>query len=128
VLALASTGFLLSQSALGAELASQPCRQLQSGAARAQAAPCLDLSPATLARFAGKFYSEKLDATYELSAAGSTLVLRRARARPDTLIARDSITMDGSVGTLRFTLGPGGRAGAFALNGGRVQNIEFVRR
>ncbi len=81
-----------------------------------------------LAGLVGRYHSDELDATYELTTNGTALVLHRARARPDTLTARDSTTFAGSVGTLRFTLGADRRAESFILDAGRVVNVRFVRR
>ena len=86
------------------------------------------LSPAELARFAGRYYSAELDATYELTVADSTVVLKRPRARPDSLTARDSLTLVGSVGTLRFAREGTGSATSFILDAERVVNLRFVRR
>lgn len=118
---------------LRAELAGQPVPAPATAAGGGNqrtggTTPRLFLAPAALGRFEGKFYSEELDATYELSTSDSVLVLERPRARPDTLVARDSVTMRGSVGTLRFNLGPDARVLGFALDGSRVENIVFIRR
>ena len=91
-------------------------------------APAVQLPAAALARFAGKYYSDELDALYEITVSGSTLTLKRPRARPETLTVRDAVTLSGAVGTLRFTVGPDGRAERFVLDAGRVQNLGFVRR
>lgn len=82
------------------------------------------MSPADMARRAGTYYSPELDATYRLTVAGSALVLERARNRPDSLTARDPLTLTGTVGTLRFTEGNDG----FLLSANRVENMRFVRR
>ena len=95
------------------------------GAGPASAAP---LSAAALGQFAGRYYSDELDALYEITVDGSTLTLKRPRAKPETLTARDAVTLAGTVGTLRFTLGPDRRAERFVLDAGRVQNLAFVRR
>lgn len=92
------------------------------------AAPAVQLSAGTLSQFAGRYYSDELDALYEITVSGSALTLKRPRARPDILTARDAVTFGGAVGTLRFTLGGDGRAGSFVLDAGRVQNLAFVRR
>ena len=59
---------------------------------------------------------------------GSTLTLKRPRATPEILTARDAVTFTSTVGRLRFTLGADGRAERFVLDAGRVQNLAFVRR
>ena len=96
--------------------------------AASPATPRMQLRPALLARLAGRYYSDELDATYEIAVSGTTLVLRRPRARPDSLSARDSLTLVGNVGTLRFQHGSDERAPGFVLNASRVENLKFVRR
>ncbi len=91
-------------------------------------APAVQLSAAALGQFAGRYYSDELDALYEITLSGSTLTLKRPRAKPETLTARDAVTLRGAGGTLRFTLGPDHRAERFVLDAGRVQNLAFVRR
>ena len=91
-------------------------------------APPVQLPAAALAQFAGRYYSDELDALYEITVSGSTLTLKRPRARPETLTARDAVTLSGAAGTLRFTLDANQRAERFILDGGRVQNLVFVRR
>ncbi len=91
-------------------------------------APAVQLSAAALGQFAGRYYSDELDALYEITVSGSTLTLKRPRAKPEILAARDAVTLSGAVGTLRFTLDPDRRAERFVLDAGRVQNLAFVRR
>ncbi len=90
--------------------------------------PSVQLPAATLGQFAGGYYSEELNANYEITADGSSLTLKRPRAVPETLTALDAAVLRSSVGSLRFTLGSGGRATSFVLTGSRVQDIVFVRR
>lgn len=91
-------------------------------------APTVQPSTGALGQLAGRYYSDELDALYEIAASGSTLTLTRPRAKPETLTASDAVTFRATVGRLRFTLGPDGRAERFVLDAGRVQNIAFVRR
>ena len=100
-----------------------PARSSASGAARP--AP---LSRAELASLAGRYYSAELDATYEIVVLDSTILLHRPRGRSDTLTVRDSVTLTGPVGTLRFTRTGTRPAASFILNAGRVENLKFVRR
>lgn len=88
----------------------------------------LQLSAAELAKFAGRYYSEELGALYEITVGGSTISVKRPRGKPEALTARDAVTLRGTVGTLRFTLGLDQRAERFVLDAGRVQNLTFVRR
>ena len=63
------------------------------------------LPAAALAQFAGRYYSDELDALYEITVSGSTLTLKRPRAKPEILTARDAVTFSGTVGRLRFHVG-----------------------
>jgi CubicO group peptidase (beta-lactamase class C family) len=91
-------------------------------------APGVQLSAAELARFAGRYYSDELGALYEITVNGSTISVKRPRGKPETLTARDGVTLSGTVGTIRFTLAADHRAERFVLDAGRVQNLVFVRR
>jgi len=97
----------------------------QQGPAHASA---VQLPAGAASAFAGRYYSDELDALYEITVSGSTLTLKRPRAAPEVLTARDAVTLAAAVGTLRFTLGPDQRAERFVLDAGRVQNLAFVRR
>ena len=98
------------------------------GRAGSAETPTAQPSTASLGQLAGRYYSDELDALYEIAVSGSTLTLTRPRAKPETLTASDAVTFRATVGRLRFTLGPDGRAERFVLDAGRVQNIAFVRR
>ena len=91
-------------------------------------APAVQLPASALGQLTGNYFSDELGALYEITVSGSELMVKRPRGKPETLTARDSATFAGTVGRLRFTLGPDGRAERFVLDAGRVQNITFVRR
>ena len=95
---------------------------------RSPAAPAVQLSASEMSRFAGHYYSDELDALYEITIDGSTVALKRPRGPLEVLTALDAITLRGAVGTLRFTLSRDNRADRFVLDGGRVRNLSFVRR
>jgi hypothetical protein len=86
------------------------------------------LSVAERGRFAGRYYSEELETTYEIAAEPGGIVLRRLRAPADTLRAIDAHTLRGRVGTLRFEAGGQAGAPAFVLEAGLVQDVRFQRR
>jgi CubicO group peptidase (beta-lactamase class C family) len=88
----------------------------------------MEVSATALGKFAGDYYSDELNALYEITHSGSTLTLKRPRAKPEILMAIDPVTFTSTAGRLRFTVGPDGRAERFILDAGRVQNIAFVRR
>ena len=70
----------------------------------------------------GRYYSDELNATYELSRAGSAIVLNRPRATADTLRASDAETLRGRGLTIRVT-GPW----SFTVDNGRARGIVFNR-
>ena len=82
------------------------------------------MSAADMAKRAGTYYSAELDATYRLVVAGTMLLVERPHNPPDTLVARDALTLVGAVGTLRFSA----RSDDFVLGANRVENVQFVRR
>lgn len=95
-------------------------------AARAAAsAPSATLAAADRAAYAGRYYSDELDATYEIVEAGSALVLRRARSAPDTLRIVDGATLRAAGMVLRFA--PGRPSPSFGIDAGRARGIEFRR-
>ena len=77
-----------------------------------------------LAKLAGRYYSDELDAWYEFSATDRALMLKRPRNAPDTLAASDPRTFR----TGGFTLHFAPNAGSFTLDAGRARGIEFVRK
>ena len=94
-----------------------------------QAGSSVTLPPASLASLGGAYYSDELDATYELGSSGSLLLVRRSRSvQPDTLRAVDSVTFRATGYTLRFSPASSGPATTFTLDNGRVRGVEFRRR
>jgi len=88
-----------------------------------QQAASVTLTDAQLSSMVGKFRSEELNTTYTLSRAGSSIVLTRLRAAPDTMRAVDANTLRGRGMTLRFT-GPQ----SFTADNGRARGIVFARQ
>jgi CubicO group peptidase (beta-lactamase class C family) len=94
-----------------------------------QAASTVTLPSSQVAPLAGRYYSDELDASYEVTAAGSTLLVRRPRATaPDTLHATDSLTFRSAGYTLRFSSATPDGIRTFMLDNGRVRGVEFTRR
>ena len=94
-----------------------------------QAGSTVTLPAARIASLAGTYYSDELDASYELAGSGSALLVRRPRAaQPDTLHAADSLTFRTGGYTLRFLPASSGGPMAFTLDNGRVRGVEFRRR
>jgi CubicO group peptidase (beta-lactamase class C family) len=94
-----------------------------------QAGAAAAVSPAELSALAGTYYSDELDAIYELTVSGSNLMVRRPRAPLDTLRATDRQTFRGSGYTLHFEAASSGSGSpSFTFNNDRARGIEFVRR
>jgi CubicO group peptidase (beta-lactamase class C family) len=103
-----------------------PTPQRATNAASQQGAQAVALTEAELNAYTGRFYSEELDATYEISRAGSTLLLRRARTPTDTLRASDHRTLRSAGLILNFTPGQPSSP-MFTVDAGRARGIEFIR-
>jgi CubicO group peptidase (beta-lactamase class C family) len=98
-----------------------PTQPVRAAGSATAAVVTVDATP-----FAGRFYSEELNASYDLSATTNGLVLRRAYAGPDTLHAVDARTFRGAGLTLRFDTTSAARS--FTVENGRARGIEFIRR
>lgn len=96
-------------------------------AARASTQSAASVSPADLAALAGRYYSEELDATYEVSATGRTLTVRRPRGEVDTLRTVDARTFRAGGLTYHFAPGANGASARFAVDIGRARGMEFVK-
>ena len=96
-------------------------------AAAQQGAPTIALSADALSAMSGRYYSDELSATFDLSPVAGGLLLRRAHAGPDTLRATDAHTLRGGGVTLHFDANGSGPAKAFTVENGRARGLEFAR-
>ena len=86
----------------------------------------VDLSPAELSAYAGRYHSGELDTTYALEVKEGRLVLSGRRVGGAlTATARDEFTQGPMV--LRFERDVQGRPTAFRLGQGRIRNLRFKR-
>jgi CubicO group peptidase (beta-lactamase class C family) len=86
-----------------------------------------DYGEQTLEGYTGRYYSDELDATFEITRTGSALLVKRARSGPDTLRAIGVVAAFRANGmTLQFdeSSQPSSR---FMLDAGRARGIEFKR-
>jgi CubicO group peptidase (beta-lactamase class C family) len=88
---------------------------------RARQASTSAMASADAARFAGRYHSDELDATFAIRDSAGTLLLERPRNKPAVLEATGAQTF--RAGNLTLTFNPGG----FTLDVGRARGIEFVR-
>ena len=88
----------------------------------------LTLTPEELSAYAGQFYSEELDAMWTVAVEGGALVVRRRGAGPQRTLPVVPDEFMSGVATVRFARGADGRVTGFALDLGRVRNLQFERR
>jgi CubicO group peptidase (beta-lactamase class C family) len=108
-------------------------REPQSVAAGPRAAepgggPAPALSPARLEEYVGEYHADELRVDYELALEGDRLILRRPAAARAVLRPTAPDTFRTGSWTIHFTRGPEGRVTGFAVDAGRVRNLDFVRR
>jgi CubicO group peptidase (beta-lactamase class C family) len=121
-LAHAVADILLSQSFTKPAAAANAASVAQSAGLRVA-----EYDDAGLRSYVGRYYSDELDATYEITKQGGALMLKRARSDADTLRAlRDVGAFRSSGLTLRFEAGQPGSP-MFTLDAGRARGIEFRR-
>ena len=111
---------------LGAKF-TQPTPATRAGPQAATSAASATVSSADLAGLPGRYYSEELDATYEVKVNGQTITVLKPRGEIDTLRVVDPRTFRAGGVTYRFGAGPNGRSPSFAIDVGRARGLEFVR-
>jgi hypothetical protein len=82
-----------------------------------------------LAAFAGRYYSEELESTYQVSVDGAGLTLRRGNRRPIFTLQpgpKDEFRLPGSV--IRFRRGPDGAVVGLVVDADRTRGLDFGRR
>jgi CubicO group peptidase (beta-lactamase class C family) len=82
---------------------------------------------APAAALAGRYYSEELDATYDVNASGQTLTVKRPRGEVDTLAVTEPRTFRAGPLTYHFAPSAGGKAPGFTVDIGRARGMEFKR-
>ena len=85
------------------------------------------VSSSDLAAFPGRYYSEELDATYDVRVDGQTLTVRRPRGDVDTLRVVDARTFRAGNVTYRFVAGANGQSPSFTIDVGRARGLAFVK-
>ncbi|MYH10880.1 MAG: beta-lactamase family protein [Gemmatimonadales bacterium] len=98
--------------------------------AAADSAPPPTPDPATLAGYAGSYYSPELDALYHIETTEEGLVARHVRHGDIALEprARDEFATDRwFMREVRFERAPDGSVSALRVGGGRVRNLLFVK-
>ena len=80
-----------------------------------------------LASLAGRYYATELDATYDVSATGDRLTVKRPRGEVDTLQFVGPRTFRAGGLTYRFDPAVNGAAPSFAVDIGRARGMKFDR-
>lgn len=96
------------------------------GNASARSRASVTLSAERQAAFTGRFYSDELDAFYEIVQSPKGLLLKRARSAPQALAAIDSATLRAGGLALHFAPGQPGSP-SFTVDAGRARGIVFTR-
>lgn len=111
---------------LGERVAPPAARATAPAAATAPPAPAY--TAAELAAFTGRYWSEELQAEYDVALERDTLRLARRSGARQALraVAADRFTAAGH--TLAFERDAAGAVRALTVEAGRVRNIRFVRR
>lgn len=93
-----------------------------------EAMPPFAPKPEELTAFAGTYYSDEIDTTYDLFVEGGALKVRFRPAMRFTLapVYEDAFEGDGNV--LRFTRDPAGGITGFLVYAGRVRHLRFTKR
>jgi len=106
----------------------QPIPTSSARSAAQQGSASIALTAAEVAAAVGRYYSDELNATYELIASGTKLVLQRPRAAPDTMRAIDHQTLRGMGLTIHFARPmSSGPVTTFTVDNGRARGLEFSR-
>ncbi len=89
----------------------------------------IPLTAEQLAEFAGSFYSEELDTTYQMSVESGRLsvVDRNETKRPMLPAARDAFRLLGGV-QYEFSRDAQGKINGFGVSAGRIRNVRFVKQ
>ena len=97
--------------------------------------PPYRVTPADLAEYAGRYYSDEIETTYNIERHGSSVVLTRPKypATPLTPAFRDGFTMSNfsvalPAATVQFIRDTQGHVSSFLINGDRVRNFEFSKQ
>ena len=84
---------------------------------------------AQLAEFTGSYYSDEIEATYQITLQGDTLMLRRKNVDGETPMLAQFANAFSAAGTgsIRFTRDGKNRVIGFLLTTGRVRKLRFVK-
>ncbi len=85
------------------------------------------LTPEQLAEYTGSFYSEELEAAWQIVIEQGALFIKAKNAPQASLVPQSKDEFRRLGVTLSFARNDRGQIIEFALNGGRAKNIKFVR-
>jgi len=90
-----------------------------------EAVELVSLDAAQLAEYTGEWYSDELDATWQLVVEEEELYIEDGPENPLSPTIKDEFRIRGL--TLRFTRDEAGRISSMLVDAGRVRNLEFTR-
>jgi hypothetical protein len=86
------------------------------------------IEAAALNEYAGKYYSDELDGTFEFVVQDGQLTLLNPQGQRFKLSASDRDLFQGDQGQIAFRRDAGGKIDGMSYSGGRVRNIGFGRK
>lgn len=90
--------------------------------------PSLTLTAEQLSEYTGAYYSEELDATYQIVIEDGTLFVKARNAPRVGLVSQTKDEFQRLGATFSFTRNDRRQVTGFALGGGRAKGIQFVRK
>lgn len=86
------------------------------------------LAATSLAQYAGKYYSDELDVTYEVVMEDGQLTVRDPQADRLPMLPRAPDIFDAGSGKIAFRRDPQGQIDGLSFSSGRTLNLQFVRK
>jgi CubicO group peptidase (beta-lactamase class C family) len=105
----------------------KPAPATRAGGGNGDALAPVSAASINLKPYTGRFYSQEVDATYELTAEAGVLVVKRPRGEIEKLQMVDARTFRGGGMTYRFAPNVGGAVPGFTVDIARVRGLAFVR-
>jgi CubicO group peptidase (beta-lactamase class C family) len=105
----------------------KPVPPTRAGGSSADTPAPASMKGVNLKPYTGRFYSQEVDATYELSTDSGALVVKRPRGEIERLQMIDARTFRSGGMTYRFAPNAGGVVPSFTIDIARVRGLAFVR-
>ena len=105
----------------------KPAPATRAGGSNAESTTPASTNGINLKPYTGRFDSQEVDATYEITADGGALVVKRPRGEIERLQMVDARTFRGGGMTYRFAPNASGMVPSFTIDIARVRGLAFVR-